>query len=536
MANERVLVVDDDPVILLLCQRILEADGYAVTTVKRGEDALAKLESETFDLLLTDIRLPGLDGLEVTTRLRELGLEMVVITMTGYSNMEMAIQALRLGVDEFVIKPFTPDTLRVHVTRALEKAKLRRENMRLRTLIPLLHTAQEFAAARSRQDIYQELFTALTEQLQITNAALLGWDSETETLTLAAGRGALETALASLKLSAETLPPRELFFAGQVQSWNQRAEPRLPCAECGQELTSIALKSHLNTLGVLVVEAPQLSASNAECLRLIAAQAAAALENVDLIAQVSKAYVNLSELDHMKGEVLDIAGHELRTPLAALLNSAKMLRGRAKSKTNILAAEIISNGERLQRIVDDMQNLKYMRQGPMDLRLEELEIEQVMIEAVNAYRPLAQEKNQTIDLEVTIHAGRAIADRAMLDLILGNILSNAVKFSPPNSRVQVRADGDAEAVTLAIQDKGRGLAPDEAARVFEPFYQAGDSLTRSQGGIGLGLTLTREITRAHGGKIWVESQADQGSVFYVMLPRQPRGAGARQTESQRPEN
>ncbi|OQY95310.1 MAG: hypothetical protein B6D41_06305 [Chloroflexi bacterium UTCFX4] len=518
MANERVLVVDDDPVILLLCQRILEADGYAVTTVKRGEDALAKLESETFDLLLTDIRLPGLDGLEVTTRLRELGLEMVVITMTGYSNMEMAIQALRLGVDEFVIKPFTPDTLRVHVTRALEKAKLRRENMRLRTLIPLLHTAQEFAAARSRQDIYQELFPA------------------TETLTLAAGRGALETALASLKLSAETLPPRELFFAGQVQSWNQRAEPRLPCAECGQELTSIALKSHLNTLGVLVVEAPQLSASNAECLRLIAAQAAAALENVDLIAQVSKAYVNLSELDHMKGEVLDIAGHELRTPLAALLNSAKMLRGRAKSKTNILAAEIISNGERLQRIVDDMQNLKYMRQGPMDLRLEELEIEQVMIEAVNAYRPLAQEKNQTIDLEVTIHAGRAIADRAMLDLILGNILSNAVKFSPPNSRVQVRADGDAEAVTLAIQDKGRGLAPDEAARVFEPFYQAGDSLTRSQGGIGLGLTLTREITRAHGGKIWVESQADQGSVFYVMLPRQPRGAGARQTESQRPEN
>lgn len=148
MATERVLVVDDDAAILTLCHRILEADGYEVVDAKRGEDALAKLEAETFDLLLTDIRLPGLNGLEVTQRLRERGIELTVVTMTGYSNMEMAIQALSLGVDEFIVKPFTPESLRVHVARALEKTRLRRENTRSRTLLPLLETAQAFGAGR----------------------------------------------------------------------------------------------------------------------------------------------------------------------------------------------------------------------------------------------------------------------------------------------------------------------------------------------------------------------------------------------------
>src|SRR5258708_34226157 len=100
MPTERILVVDDDPAILALCHRILVAEGYTVVQAKRGEEALAKLELENFDLLLTDIRLPGLNGLEVTERLRARNLDMTGVTMTGYSNMDMAIQALQLWVDK----------------------------------------------------------------------------------------------------------------------------------------------------------------------------------------------------------------------------------------------------------------------------------------------------------------------------------------------------------------------------------------------------------------------------------------------------
>lgn len=527
MPTERVLVVDDDPVILLLCQRILEADGYAVTTVKRGEDALAKLESEPFDLLLTDIRLPGLNGLEVTTRLRERGLEMVIITMTGYSNMEMAIQALQLGVDEFVIKPFTPDTLRVHIRRAMEKANLRRENVRLRTLVPLLQTAQAFAAAHSREEVYRELFVALGTQLNIQNAAILGFDREANMVAFAAGQGPLKQSLGALKWSPPNASLREAFDSGDVQYWNQSADPRLPGENYGEALASVTLKARGRIHGLLVVETLPLPASGAECLHLIAAQTAAALENVDLVAQMSEAYINLIELDHLKSEFINAAGHELRTPLGTIVERAKSLRRRAHGRDHAFADEILANGERLERIVDDMLSLKYMQQGPMDLHLEDMGVERVVADVVNAYRPEANEKGQAIELDIAAQAGRVTADRAMLDMILGNILSNAIRFSPPNTHVRVAAQGDAEAVILSVQDQGYGMTPEQAARVFEPFYRAGDSTRSAEGGIGLGLTLTREMVRAHGGKIWVESGANQGSAFFIVLPRKAQGAHAR---------
>ncbi len=527
MPTDRVLAVDDDPAILKLCLRILEPEGYQVTTATRGEDALARLEAEPFDVLLTDIRLPGLDGLEVATRLRARDLDMVIITMTGYSNMEMAIQALRLGVDDFIIKPFSPDALRVHLARALDKEKLRRENVRLRTLMPLLHTAQTFSTARSRQAIYDELFAFLGAQLKIENAAVLYLDNGTGMLELAAGKGALARALDGFAELAVKLPQRENLFSDEAQYWNQSAAPRLPCENCGEWLASVALKSRNRVMGLLIVETPELTASNAECLQLIAAQTATALENVDLVAQVSEAYVNLSKLDYMKSEFINVAGHELRTPLAAMLGYAKLLHDRTESQAQQFAAEILANGERLQHIVDDMLNLKYMQQDSMDLHLEEMRVERVIAEVVNVYQSLADEKGQTIELDIAAQAGRVTADRAMLDLILGNILSNAIKFSPPNTQVRVAAEGDAEAITLSVQDQGQGLTPEQAARVFEPFYQASDSLTRAQGGIGLGLTLTREMVRAHGGKIWVESRLDRGSAFYVVLPRQAQAAPKR---------
>ncbi len=524
MPTERVLIVDDDPSILKLCLRILEPEGYRVTTATRGEDALLRLETESFDVLLTDIRLPGLDGLEVAARLRARDVEMVIITMTGYSNMEMAIQALRLGVDDFIIKPFSPDALRVHITRALDKEKLRRENVRLRTLVPLLRTAQVFSATRSHAEVYRELFAALDAQLNIENAAVLRMDNATGMLELAAGQGALARALDGYSELAVKLPQRENLLSDEVQHWNQNVAPRLPCERCGEWLASVALKSRGRVAGLLIVETPELAASNAEYLQLLAAQTATALENVDLVAQVSEAYINLSKLDYMKSEFINVAGHELRTPLAAILGYAKLLRDRTAGQTQEFVNEILANGERLQHIADDMLNLKYMQQGSMDLRLEEMRVERVLADVVNVYRPLADEKGQAIELDIAAQVGRVTADRAMLDLILGNILSNAIKFSPPNTQVRVAAEGDAEVVTLSVQDQGQGLTPEQAARVFEPFYQVSDSLTRSQGGIGLGLTLTREMVRAHGGKIWVESRLNRGSAFYVVLPRQAQGA------------
>jgi signal transduction histidine kinase len=286
-------------------------------------------------------------------------------------------------------------------------------------------------------------------------------------------------------------------------------------------LVSAPLYAHERTLAVLIIAvSAEPSQSDLEALHLVTAQAAATLENVDLFGEISRAYVNARELERLKSEFINIAGHELRTPLAVLLGYGSLLREKLDGELQSYASEVVTHAQRLQQIADDMLSLKHLEDGHVELRLERCAIEQVVREVVTAYRPLAREREQSIELELAAQTGNVTADRAMLDLMLGSLISNAIKFSPRQTRVRVSVQGDDRQVTLQVRDQGKGLTSEQAAQVFDAFYQAGSSLTRAEGGLGLGLTITREMVRAHGGKIWVESEHSGGSSFYISLPRE----------------
>lgn len=522
MPTERVLVVDDDPAILTLCHRILEADGYVVEDAKRGEDALARLESETFDLLLTDIRLPGLNGLDVTKRLRERNSEMTVVTMTGYSNMEMAIQALSLGVDEFIIKPFTPDSLRFHVSRALEKSRLRGENTRLRTLLPLLQTAQSFAGGRTRERVYNELFDAAGTLFKTEEMFFLSATRDEDLFSVMAVRGDKFAHLLDRNAKISEWNELSAFFAKDAQTWNEQSQNRLPFSElvC-QWMVGAPLHTHDETLGILFISVSKPpTSSDLEVFRLMCGHAAVALENVDLLAEISRAYVNVSQVEQIKTEFLNIASHELRTPLSVLRGYASLLRDQLSGIPREYANQVLDCAARLQQIADDMIALKYLEPGQADLRLEQCELAQVVSQVVDSYRPIASEREQSIDIDIAQAAGQLTADRAMLDMMLGSLISNAIKFSPRSGHVLVAVSGDNGHVIFRVQDWGKGLTPEQQVHVFDPFYQASSSLTREENGLGLGLTLTRKMVDAHGGKIWVESEYNRGSSFYISLPRE----------------
>lgn len=526
MASERILIVDDDPAILALCQRILGADGYTVVEAKRGEEAIAKLETEAFDLLLTDIRLPGLNGLEVAARLRDRGLELTVVTMTGYSNMEMAIQALSLGVDEFLVKPFTLESLRVTISRALEKSRLRRENARLRTLVPLLQISQMLASTRTREQVFIHLFAAARDLLRTRDLALLEVGQDQQTFTLAQGEGEAMTSLRDGVWSATHVPEVNEFLR-KVRVWSSNGTGHLPFQlKNVSSLVSAPLVAHERTRAVfLAAVSEQPSQSDLEALHLVAGQAAGALENVDLIGEISRAFVSAREVERLKSEFINIAGHEVRTPLALLKGYASLLNERLDGELQSFASEVLTHAQRLQRIVDDMLNLKHLEEGHVELRLERCAIDQVVREVISAYRPLARERQQSIEMEPGTPPGNIVADRSMLDLMLGSLISNAIKFSPRQTRVRVAVRGDERQVTLQVRDQGKGLTSEQATKVFDAFYQAGSSLTRAEGGLGLGLTITREMVRAHGGTIWVESEHGGGSSFYISLPRDSSSAG-----------
>jgi putative AdoMet-dependent methyltransferase len=135
MATRRILLVDDEPDILDVCQRILETDGYQVETAQSGNAALKQVEQKPFDLLVTDIKMPGMDGLELVQAVKQIAPYLPCVIMTGFSTMDTTLKALKLGVDEYVIKPFAPEELTIAVEKALEKTNLHQQVKDLRDRI-----------------------------------------------------------------------------------------------------------------------------------------------------------------------------------------------------------------------------------------------------------------------------------------------------------------------------------------------------------------------------------------------------------------
>lgn len=517
MAGERVLVVDDDAAILSLCRQILTADGWEVTLATRGEEALSRLEQEHYDLLLTDIRLSGMTGLDITRTLRQRGLDLTVITMTGYSNMEMTIQALSLGVDEFIVKPFSPGTLRIHIKRALDKTRMRGENARLRALVPLLETAHRFAAARTRDDVVDEFVDAAGRLFSSTGIAfLLGGDAP-EQLRFERVRG--ET-FEPLRDSDYPLAQLDFGTSKKLGVWQQGRDPFPPAMPDANILLAFPVRLDAQLLGVLLASADAMpSASELEATQILASHAAQSLENVALVARLSAAYEDAVELERLKSDFIHIAGHELRTPLAAILGDAVLLQEHVPPELHELVLELMEQAQRLQRVADDMLSFQYLNEGPTELQLETFPVEQAVNLVVSAYQSLAVERNQSIETRIPADVGHLTADRAMVDLMLGSLLSNAVKFSPTHSTILVRANGEPDRVVIQVEDQGMGLSREQARHIFDPFYQADHSLTRRAGGLGFGLALTRAMVQAHRGQIWVESVPDSGSTFSIALPR-----------------
>src|SRR4030042_6125044 len=147
MPDEHVLVVDDEADVLDMCINVLSMQGYQVRGVHSGFDAVEENKKHKFDLLLTDIKMPGIDGLQTFRAVKEHNPDIVGVAITGYGAMETAIEALKLGMDDFLLKPFSLDELSAAISKALPKKRLQRENPSLKALIPLFELSQAFMAA-----------------------------------------------------------------------------------------------------------------------------------------------------------------------------------------------------------------------------------------------------------------------------------------------------------------------------------------------------------------------------------------------------
>ena len=524
MSKVHILVIDDEPSVRQMCVRTLCSRGYRVTETNSGAEAIAYLQDQTCDLLLTDLKMPGMGGLEVCRAVRRFDPELPIVIMTGYGTMESAIEALQVGASEFILKPFRPDELVIPIKHALDKRRLERENARLRALIPLVDLSRVFMSSVDLAVIPKHVVRIAQHETGADNASLMLLTEDGD-LAIQAAEGLAD------EIVAHTRQPADSGIAGYAIA---HREPVILQGDAGddprfsghnaREIASAICQPLLykdQVLGVLnvsrVTEGRPFTRADADLLAVLGSQAAVALENARLFGEIQRAYARLSELDHLKSEFINIASHELRAPLAVLLAYAGLLESQATGEMRDHLDQVLDSAMQLKSTIDEMVSLQRIDTGEAQVRLAEVDLTSVITRVVAEHKPSASRKGLTLVMMVAEDLPCVRADDQVVALVLASLVSNAIKFTPKGGRIELLAAQDGDRVTVAVRDNGVGIAAENLERIFDRFYQVEASLRREHGGIGLGLAIAREMADLSDGRISVESQIGEGSTFYLSL-------------------
>jgi PAS domain S-box-containing protein len=541
MTDAMILIVDDDPALLQALPEALSLrmPGLMIETADSAVAALERIRQTDYDAILSDIKMPGMDGLALLKQVRVLRPETPTLLITGHGEHDLAIQALRGGAYDFIQKPIDREYVVASLKRAISMRSLSREVQEQRLALEqhaatLEQTVQErtrsLVEANAAKDELISRVAALAELLQqraieldtIIESIADGvyvCDAQGKIIRVNANGAALtgltpEQALQTIAAYGETndfrsldgtpLPPEEHPLAQALRGIT-RTDYRF-----------VMRRSDTGSDIQVRVSAAPIRNSAGEITGAVA-----------VASDISKVY----ELERQKEEFLSIASHELRTPLTSLktlmqLTQRQLARAGVPMERNLARME--RSIARMEQLIDDLLDVSRIQAGKLAIRPEPCELQalcqQIMDEqgATTERKLLFDAPDEPIEVEVDI-------DR--IGQVVTNLLSNALKYSPPERPVTLSLRREGDRALIAVHDEGSGIPAEELPHIFDRFYRVPGVEVKSGStvGLGLGLYICQEIVERHGGHIWAESTLGQGSTFSVSLPLvagpigQPRG-------------
>jgi signal transduction histidine kinase/FixJ family two-component response regulator len=545
-------VVDDEATVTELLQEFLTSLGYEVEVAGSGEAAVARIPVYRPDAVLSDLNMAGLTGLDVMRAARESDEETVVILITGETTTAVAIDAMRQGAYDYIIKPFELDDVQGSVERALANRRLRAINRELVDELSqkneiLSHHEQELREQvrlatfqmRTLYDVGKEISADLELAPRVATVAAKAAElagapaaavylrvEETEECRVAAVHG-----LDAPHGDGE----RVHFFAAERAIGFDHPDYHPVCREAGagkpielpllggQRFESLlalplSLSADQQVFGLLVVldKPGGFGPADEKFLELYASQAAIAVHN-------SRLYEHTRVLDRLKSEFVAVVSHEIRTPLTSVKGAVELLTDDRYFSNNEQQAKLLSiahaNAERLLVLINDILDFSKLESASLPMCMEVESLEPVVRQAVQNLRTLIAERHIVLDCVFEPGLPDLLMDSNRIAQVVTNLLSNAIKFSPPEGRIEVRAETDGPMLRVSVCDGGEGIAPADIPKLFRKFSQIDSGSTRKVGGTGLGLVICKGIVEQHGGSIGVESVPGVGSTFYFLLPR-----------------
>lgn len=522
----RVLVVDDEEPVLDLLRDILSEYPYHVDLASTGEEGIELIQSGIYDLVLTDLNLPGTDGLGVLRAAKEKDPDVAVVLLTGNATVFSAIEALRKGAYDFVQKPFQLGELEAALNRALQwrafALRERREG-EIRKKI-----ADD---ARARQRSLYEIAKDITESLKLEatlsriversldlcgakQGLLFLLDESTGQLVCWVDRGLDPQSGERERLVKQlaNLNAKALYLKSPIEELLEW-DANLP--RHAYVVPMVLQDEAIGTIAVLSAPARPMEEDTPDLLPQLAGMASIAIRNV-------RSYEKARELDRLKSEFVAVVSHEVRTPLTSIKGSLELLgdtrflqpAGPQKELLQICQANV----ERLEQLINGILDFSKLESGRLSAAFDEVRADLLLEGTISDLRTLASRRGIEVELAIAPGLPALWADELRVSQVVTNLVSNAIKFSPPGSHVVVRAEMEEGGLRIDVEDQGEGIAPQDLPKLFLKFQQLDSSNTRKAGGTGLGLVISKGIVEEHGGRIWVRSEKGVGSTFSFWLP------------------
>jgi two-component system, OmpR family, phosphate regulon sensor histidine kinase PhoR len=484
----RVLVVDDEPGIRRGCERVLRAEGYDVLCAERGEQGLEILcLHPDIDLVLVDLRMPGISGFEFLDQARRHAAETLFVVITAYATLESAVEATRRGAYDFIAKPFTPDDLLRLVNRSLERVRLIRERNHLEK--ERGQRMLELAAEKSR---LRTVIDCMTDGVLVCN------DEQ---------RVVLHNPSA-LRLLRDPLPPGD----------SPPVDECVNIPECARMISEASLGRERLSNELKLAGAPD---KEAWALVNIAPIQDAASERFLGTVMVVRDITQLKQVESVKAQFVHMVAHELRAPLSAVDGYLSALQRGYVSDPDKQQEILERSRSRIKALVDlvgDLLEMSRMESGAVRREIRPQQVAEILAEVMELMRPLAEKSRVRLEVEETPAPPSILADREELIRLFTNLVSNAVKYNRPDGSVRARAESNGSYVRVTVRDTGVGISPEGQQRLFTEFFREKTAETQLVTGTGLGLSIVKRIVDFYRGRIQVQSERDQGSTFTVELP------------------
>ena len=482
----RMLVIDDEKVIRDGCRRILEKEGYDVLVAESGDQGLAIMAEQPMDVVMLDLMMPGIDGFAVLSQIKEKWPATDIIIITGFATVEKAVQAMKNGAIDFLAKPFNPDHLRIVVRRVLEKRSLEAETERLR------------------------------EEAKVGLRAIMTEQSRLRTIINCMGSGVLVVDRDMTVL----LHNPTLIHMLEIQT-DPLVGKALSDSIHNQDLCDM-VKEVVQTGAVICREFEEGSIGKAYLQAHCAPVRGSDSETMGSVT-VFEDLSALKKVDKLKSEFVAMVSHEIRAPLASIEQMVYVLRdgltGQISDQGKQLIERVLVRTRELLQLVRNLLDLSRLETGILVQNMEPVDLAELIKGVIEMIRPQAESRGQQIHFTCNTETTQIIGDKDNLWGVFGNIIGNAVKYTPKKGKIDVSMTYEGSFIKVRMTDNGVGIPKEDLPRIFDRFYRV-KGKTRGITGSGLGLSVAKSIVEAHHGSIKVESEENVGSTFEVLLPVQ----------------